>query len=233
MSLHWKEFEDFIKGLLPPSLALDKDFYGWLGSIRPKKVKKVAVVVDVPISLNSFEDYDVIVSHHLPPFIPQKPVFVVHTPLDRVEWGCNKKLGEKIGLEDLKFLDETRLGMVGSWKKNKKEALENIFKEFNLKFSRFYIPEEEIEKVAVFSGCGLNFVPFIEKVESEGVDLVISGDLTHHIALKLKSKGIGFIEIPHYKCEIPGTMELANRLREKVQAEFVDVGEPYSYFCIS
>ncbi|ADY74135.1 NGG1p interacting factor 3 protein, NIF3 [Desulfurobacterium thermolithotrophum DSM 11699] len=231
MSLNWKEFESFLNDLVPKTLALPEDFYGWVNKNRPKTIEQVAVVVDFIPNRIPLEKFDVVISHHFPSFIPKVPVFVVHTPLDRIDWGCNFQLGKGLNIKNLSFIDKKRLGMKGIRKVNTFKLLEEVSKKLNAKYLRYFFPKEEIETIAIFSGCGLNFLPFIEKIEKEKVNLVISGDLTHHVACRLKSLNIGFIDISHYKSEVPGVKELTKRINQIVNAEFVDVGEAYFNVC--
>lgn len=231
LNLSWREFEFLLNDLVPKNLSIPEDFYGWVGKRHPKTVKRVAVVVDFVPTKIPLESFDVVVSHHFPPLSPTVPVFVVHTPLDRIEWGCNFQLGKKLNIENLSFIDETHLGMVGTRKVKAFDFLHEISKKLNVKCLRYFFPETEVKTIAVFSGCGLNYLPFIQKVEERKVDLVISGDLTHHVACRLRSLNVGFMDISHYRSEISGVVELTKRINQTVNAEFIDVGEPYSNVC--
>ncbi|OMH39956.1 Nif3-like dinuclear metal center hexameric protein [Desulfurobacterium indicum] len=229
--MNWQELEKLLRIIVPESYAVEGDFYGWVSDVRPSNVEKVAVVVDVPDNFD-FSHFDMVISHHKPYFNPGFPVFVIHTPLDRIDWGCNYSLGTVLGLENLIFFDDNRFGMYGITKLTSKEFSNRILKILNLKNIRYFLPEK-IEKVAVFSGCGFNFPDFIQKLFDFNIDVAVSGDLVHHVACRLKCAGIGFVDASHYRTEIPGMLEFTRRLAKFIDAEFIDVGFPYIDICLS
>ncbi|WP_457569829.1 Nif3-like dinuclear metal center hexameric protein [Desulfurobacterium sp.] len=228
--MNWQKLEELLRIIVPASYAVENDFYGWVSDIRPSNVRKVAVVVDVPDGFD-FSRFDMVISHHKPCFNPVFPVFVIHTPLDRIDWGCNYALGTVLGLENLTFFDDNRFGMYGITRMTSKEFLNRVLKVLNLKSARYFLPEK-IEKVAVFSGCGFNFSNFIQKLFDFNVDVAVSGDLVHHVAYRLKCAGIGFVDASHYRTEIPGMLEFTRRLAKFIDAEFIDVGFPYIDICL-
>ncbi|WP_457568192.1 Nif3-like dinuclear metal center hexameric protein [Desulfurobacterium sp.] len=231
--MNWRSFERLVKSVVPETYAVAGDFYGWVGGVVPEHVERVAVTVDVFRDYD-FSRFDVVVAHHFPPFTPDFPVFVVHTPLDRIEWGCNYALGRVLGIDNLSFFDDNRFGMYGEVDLSPDEFPGKVAETLDLKRFVFYMPDtlERIRKVAVFSGCGFNFSGFIDNLVKFGVDVAISGDLVHHTACKLRALGIGFIDASHYRTEIPGMVEFTHRLKEFVYAEFIDAGFPYSDFCL-
>ncbi|WP_456484866.1 Nif3-like dinuclear metal center hexameric protein [Desulfurobacterium sp.] len=228
--MNWQNFEKIVREIVPESYAVAGDFYGWVADFRPGKVEHVAVVVDVPHDFD-FSKFDVVVAHHKPSFNPNFPVFVVHTPLDRIDWGCNYALGNILGLGNLSFFDDNRFGMYGMIEISPELFLEKVMKVLNLRKVFYHLPEK-IEKVAVFSGCGFNFSDFIQNLFKFNIDIAVSGDLVHHTACRLRAAKMGFIDASHYKTEIPGMVEFANRLKDFVDTEFVNVGFPYSDFCL-
>lgn len=230
--MNWKEFEETIRKLVPEELTLEGDFYGWLTDLRPVDVKNVAVVVDLHKETD-FSSYDVVISHHRPCFCPDFPVFVIHSALDRVHWGCHYSLAETLELTQITFLGNDRQGVLGNQHGSPESFLIKTVRLLNVKLVRFYLPERA-EKVAVFSGCGLSYRPFLEKAIESGAQLVVSGDLTHSWSYRLKSMGIGFIDAGHVKTEIPGLRTFVSRLKEclELNVELVEGDEFYSYLCI-
>ncbi|WP_456397433.1 Nif3-like dinuclear metal center hexameric protein [Desulfurobacterium sp.] len=231
--MNWQRLEELLRTIVPESYVVEGDFYGWVGNVRPSDVKKVAVVVDILDDLDDFDFsyFDLVISHHRPYFDPVFPVFVIHTPLDRIDWGCNYALGTVLGLENLTFFDDNRFGMYGITRTTSQGFLEQVLKVLNLKNARYFLPEK-IEKVAVFSGCGFNFPDFVQKLFDFNIDVAVSGDLVHHVACRLKCAGIGFVDASHYRTEIPGMLEFTRRLAKFVDAEFIDVGPPYIDICL-
>ena len=217
--MNWREFEETVKSIVPQSFSLKGDFYGWIGDKRPFSVGKVALTLDV-FRDSDLSRYDVVISHHRPPFTPEFPVFVVHSALDRVDWGCHFSLAGALGLENVEFLDD-RQGCVGSFGGSKGELLFRVSQVLNVKHLKYYLTGKA-KRMAVFSGCGLNYLPFIESALKAGIDVLISGDLTHHTACLLKSKGVGFIDAGHRGTELPGLKEFALRLRKYFEVDFID-----------
>ncbi len=226
MSLSCSDFERIIENLLPRELAVFGDFYGWVNG-KPKDIAKVAVVVDV---LNKdLRGYDCIVSHHYPVRDCSIPIFVVHTPLDRASWGTNYELAKLYKLEDRQKASEKGFGIIGHRKVGAMEILKESIENFAVS-PRFRIKRSSYEKIAVFSGCGFLYEPFLNACIRKKVDLIISGDLTHKVALRLANEDIDFIDITHYASEVPGVKRLAKELSKFVEAEFVDVGAPFTDF---
>ena len=227
--MSWREFETTVRSIVPERFSLKGDFYGWIGDKRPSSVRKVALTLDV-FRDSDFSPYDVVISHHKPPFIPGFPVFVVHSALDRVDWGCHFSLARALGLKRVEFLKE-RNGCIGSFEGSERKLLFKISEALKVKHIRFYLTGR-VEKVAVFSGCGLNYPQFLESALEFGADVFISGDLTHHTACFLRSKGVGFIDAGHGGTELPGLNEFALRLKKHFEVDFVDGGDFCNHLCL-
>jgi len=229
LSLNWREFEETVRSLVPDKFSLEGDSYGWVGERRPASVKRIALTLDLYRGLD-YSSYDVVISHHAPLFTPDFPVFVVHSALDRVDWGCHFSLAKVLGLEEIEFLEDRR-GCIGRFSGSEGELLFRISEVLNVKHLRFYFTGS-VESVAVFSGCGLNYFPFIESALKAGADVLIYGDLTHHKACFLKFKGVGFVDAGHRGAELPGLREFSVRLREYLEVDLIDGEEFYSYLCL-
>ena len=74
--------------------------------------------------------------------------------------------------------------------------------------------KNKIKKIAITTGAGDSFIP---EVISNEVDLFITGDLKHHIALDSIESGIHLLDIDHY-----GSEKLVSDLFEKVIKEIDD-----------
>ena len=224
------QFESFIRELVPENYKIKGDFYGWYGEERPENINKVAVVVDL-LPFYDFAGYDVVISHHKPFFTPDFPVFVIHTPLDLIEWGCHFQLAKAFGFNEVFYFD-SNFGVYVKEKTDTENLLEMAKKLFCQKCIRYFFPTKKVKKIAFFSGCGFNFPLFIDAVIKEKVDLVISGDLVHHTAVKFTLSNIGYIDIGHYKSEVPGLKEFTKRVQSRLIAEFIDVKIPQSHLCL-
>jgi len=227
--LNWREFEDAVRSIVPERFSLKGDFYGWIGKKRPSSVRKVALTLDV-FRDSDFSRYDVVISHHKPFFVPDFPVFVVHSALDRVDWGCHFSLAGALGLKGVEFLKE-RSGCIGSFGGSEKELLFKVSEVLKVKHIRFHLAGR-VKRVAVFSGCGLNYNSFLESALEFGADVLISGDLTHRTACFLRSRGVGFIDAGHRGTELPGLKEFALRLKKFLEVDFIDGGDFCNYFCL-
>ena len=230
--LTYRDFEEVLRKMVPESLKLEGDFYGWFNEERPKIVRRVAVLVDLRKNLN-MDGYDAVVSHHKPYINVDLPVFVMHTPLDRIDWGTNYQLSRVLGLAEVKPLNKKGLGVFGHCDISFNDALFKISNSLGVKDLRFGRFQERFKNIAVFSGCGLNYWDIMDDLIGHGIELFVSGDLTHHFALSLEAKSISFIDAGHYYTELPGIKEFVRRLNRHVEAKFIDSGAPYDNICIS
>jgi len=225
MGITFGELEKLLVELVPEDLKIEGDPYGWFGFKPPRDdfIKRIAVVVD----LRDYpKDFDAVITHHRPYGKVELPTFVVHTPLDKVGWGVSKTMAELLGLEDLEVLTRSGFGHIGLYRGGC--ILEGIKRAFGVYPVRYHLPRKP-ERVAVFPGCGFLFEEVLLALRERGADILVSGDLTYHTALRLRAEGVGYIDVGHYSSEKPGVVRLAKRLRslvpEGVEVEFVDWGE--------
>jgi putative NIF3 family GTP cyclohydrolase 1 type 2 len=219
------ELERLLKELLPEGLKLEGDLYGWVEEPADKGdyIKKIAVAVD---ARKTPSDCEVLITHHKPYGRVEIPTFVVHTPLDRVEWGTSAAMAELLGLKNIQPLTQSGFGRIGHYDGG--PLLEEVKELFGIYPFRYHIPRPP-RKIAVFPGCGFLFEEVIKALREKGADLLLSGDLTYHTALRLRALGFGYIDIGHYTSEKPGVIRLAKKLHrltpEGVDVEFIDWGE--------
>jgi len=225
MGITFGELEKLIRELLPESLKIKDDLYGWVGAAPPKDdyIKRIAVVVDVR---KTPEDYDVVITHHKPYGKIEIPTFVVHTPLDKVQWGVSRTMAQLLELEKVETLTESGFGHIGEYRGG--PLLEVVKERFGIYPFRYHFPKPP-KRVAVFPGCGFLFPEVLNALREKGADMLISGDLTYHSALRLRAWSIGYIDIGHYSSEKPGVIRLAKKLKklvpEGVEVDFIDWGE--------
>lgn len=201
---------------VPRNLALKKDFVGFMGPGLPEKidVKNVLVVLDYHQKLED-EAWDLIVAHHPPMITPEIPIYVIHSNWDVVKGGANDALAESLDINVIDCLDKnTGIGRICSTKTTIETFLEKVSHALNteqLKVVRNNC--DVLEKVAVVSGFGLN-QDYIELAHKMGMDLILSGDLTHKGALTAMKLGISVVDATHHATEVPGLLRLCKLISD-------------------
>ena len=223
MSLLLREFEKIVSSIAPIRYLMKGDFYGWLSEKPKYLIKKICVAVDMPLST---PDCDILILHHKPAVPTLVPTFILHTPLDRCDDGCHERLLKYFGFNIFNYLPD-RMGVWTEAILSCDVLLEKATKLFPQISIRYRFFKDKVKKISFFSGCGLNYLPFLELSAEQEIDLIISGDLTHKTALYLASKKIGFIDITHYFSEIPGVKGLVEKLSPFAEVEFIDAGAPF------
>ena len=222
-----------IDKIAPPYLALKNDKIGYLGPEIPDEMEidKVQLKMDVfPWDDPSKCDSNIVICHHPPLFEPDFPVYVVHSNWDIVNGGANDALAECLNLWVLDVLDEkTGIGRICSTV----TTIEKFIRIISGAISTDHInvigsPGEIIKKVAVVSGFGLNNRDYINSAHKKGVDVYLSGDLTHKSAILAEKLGLCVIDATHHATEIPGLIKLCGFISGLgVKTEFVDEGVPW------
>jgi dinuclear metal center YbgI/SA1388 family protein len=217
---------------IPPSLAVEGDVIGFSGGGDPEtmEVNRVHIMLDLPESFKLEESgSELVICHHPPIFKPEIPVYVVHSNWDIVEGGANDALAESLNLDISSVLDdETGIGRICSTSTTVTQFLEKVSSALPVDHVSV-VPgsNENIEKVAVVSGFGLN-QRFIELAADKDADLYISGDLDHRNALHAQRLGITLVDATHYATEIPGLMALKRIVAELgVETELICPGVPW------
>ncbi len=167
---------------------------------------------------------DMIVTHHplifqgLKKISPEDPVgeavmkaikagisiYAAHTSADKVIAGVSGAMAAKLGLEDVRILDEdgegTGLGVVGNLPEplSAEEAVRLVKERFGLKAMRTSRPlEGKISRVAMCGGSGGSLIGAAMK---SGAQLYISGDISYHHFFT--RDGFMLMDIGHYESEI-------------------------------
>lgn len=213
------ELFKLVEHRVPLKLALDDDKVGFIGPGYSDEIEvgKVAVILDViPENLNRLEA-DLIVCHHPPLFLPSTPTYIIHSNWDIFQGGANDALAESLKLKVSGVLDEkTGIGRICTTKCSFSldDFIETVFQSIDVDNIRIVKGNKSIiEKVAVISGFGLN--PYHIKLASKkGVDLLLSGDLTHPGSILAQKLGITLIDATHQGTEVPGLIKLCSLLNE-------------------
>lgn len=226
------ELFKLIDNKIPPSLAVEGDKIGFSGTGDPEgiEVDKIYVMLDLPESFNLKKSgSNLVVCHHPPLFSPEIPVYVVHSNWDIVKGGASDALAKCLNLDVSDVLDdETGIGRICSTSTTISQFIETVSDSLPTDHVSF-VPgnTEDIHKVAVVSGFGLN-PKFIDLAAEKGADLYISGDLDHKSALYAQKLGINLLDATHYATEIPGLMDLNKLISEiSVETELICPGVPW------
>ena len=230
----------------PSKLAEEWDNVGLLVGDPSAEVKKILVCLDV--SLKALEqavelNAQMIVSHHPMIFRSLKnvrldrpmgrrlnalikhdiAVFAAHTNLDSALGGVNDVLAAKLGLVDVKPLDETALnptlGRLGrlTTAMSAVEFAEHVKRALGADYVRLSDAGDfPIKKVGICGGAGADF---IMNAKFYGADAFVTGDVKYHEAQSAVDNGIHVIDAGHFATEHPIVEVIANRLR----AEFPQI----------
>lgn len=217
---------------IPPELAVAGDKIGFSGPGDPQEisVENVGVVLDLPYKLDeTLKDSDVVVCHHPPVFKPEIPVYVVHSNWDIVNGGANDALAGCLGLKVLDIFDEkTGIGRICSASTTLKKFMKKVLNVLPTNYlSVVKAGQDEIERVAVVSGFGLN-MKYMELAADWNVDLYISGDLDHRSAVLARKLGVNVLDATHHATEIPGLEKLSELISGLgLETEISNPGVPW------
>lgn len=123
-------------------------------------------------------------------------IYASHTASDVS--GFNEFLFEKMGYKSegkiITTVEKFGYGSVANVEDSLEKIVSNIKDGFNLEKLTFYNANNNINKIGFVSGSGMDF---INEVISSGVDLFITGDVTHHDAMDTLEKGCSILDISH------------------------------------
>ena len=131
-------------------------------------------------------------------------IYAAHTSADKVIAGVSGAMAAKLGLEDVRILDEdgegTGLGVVGNLPEplSAEEAIRLVKDSFGLKAMRASRPVDGmISRIAMCGGSGGSLIGAAMK---SGAQLYISGDISYHNFFT--REGFMIMDIGHYESEI-------------------------------
>jgi putative NIF3 family GTP cyclohydrolase 1 type 2 len=211
------ELFKIIENKVPLSLALKDDKVGFMGPGHPDEieVENVAVILDIlPETDPNSEETDLLVCHHPSLFPPTLPL-TSSIPIGISSSGANDALVDSLKLNVIDVLEEeTGIGRICKEEFTLDGFVGRVFNSLDVDHIRIVQGKESnIKKLAVISGFGLN--PHYIKLASEkGVDLLLSGDLTHPGAILAQKLGINLVDATHRATEIPGLVKLCQILNE-------------------
>jgi dinuclear metal center YbgI/SA1388 family protein len=143
-------------------------------------------------------------------------IYAAHTNADKVIAGVSGAMAAKLGLKDVRILDEdgegTGLGVVGDLPEalSAEEAVKLVKEKFGLKVMKASRPVDgKISRVAMCGGSGGSL---IKAAKTSGAQLYISGDISYHNFFT--SEGFMIMDIGHYESEIEIVEILFSLLRK-------------------
>ena len=133
-------------------------------------------------------------------------IYAIHTNLDNVSVGVNKKICEKLGLSNLKFLatksgvKSAGSGMVGTLSKPMTEIaflnkVKKVMKARSLRYTA--LRGKKISKIAVCGGSGSFLLP---DAIAAGADVFLTSDFKYHQFFDADNQ-IVIVDIGHYEGE--------------------------------
>ena len=184
-----KEIIEFLDSKIPEDLALDFDMIGFQGIYDlNQEITSVKILMDLLPQDDNFDENTLIITHHPPLFEPKTPTYTIHSNWDIITGGANEALAENLNLNVISVFDEeTDIGRICECDCSFSELRETIRQ--NFKNSRIVNePEEDIDlkRIGTISGFGLKNPEYLKMARKKNLDILISGDLTHDIAILAK-----------------------------------------------
>ena len=143
-------------------------------------------------------------------------IYAAHTNADKVIEGVSGAMAAKLGLQNVRILDEdgdgTGLGVAGDLPQpmTSDQALALVKEKFGLKVVKSSAPVQTmISRVAMCGGSGGSLIGAAKK---SGAQLYISGDISYHNFFT--PEGFMIMDIGHYESEI-GIVEILFALIKK------------------
>ncbi len=235
-----KNISDYIDSIAPYNTKCDWDNCGLLIGDINKEVKKIGFALDMTSEVLSDaidKGVDLIITHHPIIFRPMKnflkgnlaydlavsgiSAISAHTCFDCAQGGVNDVLCELLGIKNAVGVPDeecpvpmARIGDI--------EPMTSV--EFSKKVAdvlgtacRVADCDNIIKKVAVCGGSGPD--DFLFTSAQMGADVIITGEIKHHIFLAAKEIGVTAIQAGHYETENPAV----SALMKYINNEFNDV----------
>lgn len=219
-----KKIIAYLEDQFPSSLAYEWDNVGLQVGNETIEVSKVLITLDVTIEVINEAIHmgaNMIVAHHPMIFRPLKNIvtndifgqmisllikhdivlYVMHTNYDISNQGMNSVLADKLGLKNQEIIDFTTedegLGKIGHIKEM---SLDQFVTQVKQTFQVSHVRvigdlKQMVSRVAIVGGSGSSV---IEQAQSLGADVLITGDITYHHALDMRSNGLLGIDPGHH-----------------------------------
>ncbi|MBN2033290.1 MAG: Nif3-like dinuclear metal center hexameric protein [Deltaproteobacteria bacterium] len=242
----------FLNRIAPLPMAEDWDNPGLQVGDLSLKVRKILTSLDPDLSVvreASARKAELILTHH--PLIfrsissvnrkiyPGDVIFeaceagiaivALHTNLDMAQGGINDMLASLFQLKNVEVLQKnpvhllSGLGRIGDLPVS--EPLFSFAQRIKPLLGTELLAmsgsnDKRVKRVAVVGGSGGNLVPLAFEMNA---DVLITGDVSHHDALRARSLGLALIDAGHFQTEKTAFALFANRLKELINQEGWDV----------
>ncbi|MDD5143606.1 Nif3-like dinuclear metal center hexameric protein [Methanoregula sp.] len=200
------------------SLAGDRVGFIGPGDADGLAVRHILISLDYPLEKDlggtDLGEYDLLILHHPPVCEPEIPTYVIHSNWDVLKGGACDALADCLDIAVDGVMDPaTGIGRTGTirggpvplprftWEVMGRLRTDDI-RIVN------YRHDCRIGTVGLVSGFGLN-PDLIALAKECGVDLFLSGDLTHKGAVLAQNLGIVLLDATHQATELPGLVRLA------------------------
>ncbi len=230
-----KNISDFIDSIAPYSSKCEWDNCGVLVGDSEKVVKKAAFCLDLTHeTLENAKSVgaDLIITHHPIIFKAQKTflkgdlsfelassgisAISAHTCFDCADGGVNDVLCEILGIRNAVGVESVEcsvpMARIGNVDRISSVDFAKFVSEKLNTVCRVVDCENEIKKVAVCGGAGMDFIPDVIKM---GADAFVTGDISHHQMLDAKEKGITVVAAGHFETENPSMGRLMGMIKKE------------------
>lgn len=148
-------------------------------------------------------------------------IFAIHTNLDIAKDGLNDNLCDILDIKDAKVLEvnkEVGLGRYGYIEKTSaldfSKKVKKILRAENLVC--YGDEEKQIEKIAVCGGAGQSL---FDDALAMGCDLMITGDVSYHMAMDYSNRGLFIIDPGHFASENHIIYKLKKDIQKMTEVE--------------
>lgn len=247
-----REIVEIIEHTYPKHAAEKWDNVGLLVGRTEKEVKKIFValdatdeVIETAIQIGA----DMIITHHPMIFSPMKKItdehfigsrvvkllqhdisyYAMHTNYDVL--GMSELSGEILGLQDMEVFEVTDVekcigyGRIGNLEKEMTlaECCELVKQRFSLEGVRLFGDKEQVVKrAAVLPGSGKDM---IATAISNGAEVYITGDISHHDGIDAVAQGVAVIDAGHYGLEHIFINDIVSYLEQNLIEVLVEKAE--------
>ena len=239
-----RDVERFLYDWAPAGLAAEWDNVGLLVGDPEREVRRILTTLDITEAVVEEAigaGVDLIVSHHPVMNCAWHPVqtlrtddrqgriltklvenrisaICMHTNLDAAEGGVNDVLAKKLGLLNTEYLNEEKIGRVGTLKCELPlvEFTRFVVKSLGCNGLRYTDCGKPVHRVAVGGGaCG----DYIAQAVALGCDTFVTSDLRYHDFLDTKE--LNLIDAGHFPTEQVIVPELCRQLQAAFPAASV------------
>ncbi|MBQ8802322.1 MAG: Nif3-like dinuclear metal center hexameric protein [Tyzzerella sp.] len=247
-----REIIGVIEHTYPKQAALEWDNVGLLVGRTEKEVNKIYVALDPTdevIDEAIQRKADMIVTHHPLIFSPLKKItdehfignrvvkllqhdisyYAMHTNYDVL--GMAELSGVIMGLDDTEVLDMTDMeqlkgiGRVGELTNEMtlKECCELVKEKFHLDTVKVFGDiNRKVKRVAISPGSGKSM---IKSAIQKKVDVLITGDIDHHVGIDAVAQELAIIDAGHYGLEHIFIEDMAGYLLKNIDGVLVETAK--------